>query len=381
MKTTHRILSGDARQMDAVGDESVELIVTSPPYPMIEMWDSAFASLNPEIADALAREDGPLAFELMHGELDKALGEFLRVLKPGCFACINIGDATRTLRGNFRLFSNHSRILQSACRLGFTSLPDILWRKQTNAPNKFLGSGMLPAGAYVTYEHEYVLIFRKGEKRQFLTDAEKLGRRQSAFFWEERNLWFSDLWLDLKGATQGLADSDTRKRSAAFPFDIPYRLVQMYSLAGDTVLDPFLGTGTTSVAALASARHSVGLEIDAALRAVSHDSLADARGVGVKRTVGRLAAHREFVRVRKEAGGDFKHVHPHYVFPVVTKQEVDLRLYWPVRVRKTKLGVFEAEHSAALPEIEELVQAELPLTLDRWETPGPHQSSRRPAQA
>ena len=136
-------------------------------------------------------------------------------------------------------------------------------------------------------------------------------------------MWFSDLWLDLKGTTQSLADSETRKRSAAFPFEMPYRLVQMYSLAGDTVLDPFLGTGTTSVAALASARHSVGLEIDAALRARSRDSLVGSPGVGVKRTAGRLAAHRGFVKLRKEAGGEFKHVHPHYGFPVITKQEVE----------------------------------------------------------
>lgn len=381
MKTTHHILAGDARQMSAVGDESVELIVTSPPYPMIEMWDSAFTSLNPLIADALKREEGPRAFELMHQELDKAWGELLRVLKPGGFACINIGDATRTLRGDFRLFSNHSRILESMCRLGFTSLPDILWRKQTNAPNKFLGSGMLPAGAYVTYEHEYVLIFRKGGKRKFSSDAEKLDRRQSAFFWEERNTWFSDLWLDLKGTTQSLKDPETRKRSAAFPFDLPYRLIQMYSLAGDTVLDPFLGTGTTTVAALASARHSVGLEVDAALRTLSSDSLAGARSVGVERTLGRLAAHREFVRARKESGGDLKHTHSHYDFPVVTRQEVDLRLYWPVRVHSVEPDVFEAEHSSDLPVREESEEAKPALTPDRSETPEPRRSSRRPARA
>ena len=76
--------------------------------------------------------------------------------------------------------------------LGFTALPCILWRKQTNAPNKLMGSGMLPAGAYVTLEYEYVLILRKGPKREFSRDEDKKRRLESVIFWEERNIWFSD---------------------------------------------------------------------------------------------------------------------------------------------------------------------------------------------
>ena len=105
--------------------------------------------------------------------------------------------------------------------MGFTNLPEIIWRKPTNSPNKFMGSGMLPAGAYVTLEHEFILIFRKGGKRIFKSDAEKLKRQQSAFFWEERNVWFSDLWT-LTGTNQKLNNKNSRERSAAYPFDLAY---------------------------------------------------------------------------------------------------------------------------------------------------------------
>ena len=94
--------------------------------------------------------------------------------------------------------------LFKACeKLGFINLPNILWHKTTNAPNKFMGSGMLPCGAYVTLEHEWILIFRKGGKRVYKKTEEKEIRRDSSFFWEERNIWFSDIW-EIKGVKQPL---------------------------------------------------------------------------------------------------------------------------------------------------------------------------------
>jgi DNA modification methylase len=120
-------------------------------------------------------------------------------------------------------------------KLGFSALPAILWRKQTNAPNKFMGSGMMPPGAYVTLEHEYILILRKGNKREFTSIKEKQNRRESAFFQEERNFWFSDVWMDLKGTTQNLFDNKATERSAAYPFELPYRLISMFSVKSDTV--------------------------------------------------------------------------------------------------------------------------------------------------
>ena len=234
-QTHHQVVCADAREMNAVADESVALVVTSPPYPMIAMWDEMFAGLSAAVRYALAQGDGPAAFAAMHQVLDPVWAECWRVLRPGGFACINIGDATRTVDDHFRLYSNHSRILTAMEALGFSTLPDVLWRKPTNAPNKFMGSGMLPAGAYVTYEHEYILIFRKGNKRTFTRKADKERRRRSAFFWEERNRWFSDVWMDLRGTGQALADPESRTRSAAFPLELAHRLVQMFSLPSPVI--------------------------------------------------------------------------------------------------------------------------------------------------
>jgi hypothetical protein len=124
-----------------------------------------------------------------------------------------------------------------------------------------MGSGMYPPGAYVTFEHEYILILRKGNKREFKSLKEKENRRKSAYFWEERNIWFSDVW-DFKGKSQSLKLSKSRNRSGAYPFELAYRLINMYSVKGDTVLDPFLGTGTTLLATMATERNGIGIEID-----------------------------------------------------------------------------------------------------------------------
>ena len=268
MKTAHNILFQDARDLKEIPSESVDLVVTSPPYPMIEMWDEMFSHQNPEIRDALAYGDGMQAYALMHQILGAVWDEVFRVLKNGRFACINIGDATRTVNGNFCLYPNHASVLTHLLKIGFSALPDILWRKQANTPNKFMGSGMLPAGAYVTLEHEYILIVRKGSKREFKTEAEKANRRESALFWEERNIWYSDVWMDIKGTGQKLPKALSRLRSAAFPYDLAYRLINMYSVKGDVILDPFLGTGTTTAAAMTSGRNSMGVEIDQSFQQV-----------------------------------------------------------------------------------------------------------------
>jgi DNA modification methylase len=355
LNTTHSIIFDDARLLGQIPDGSVELIVTSPPYPMIEMWDETFRGMSPAAAEALSAEEGPAAFEAMHRELDKVWAECFRILKPGCLACINIGDAVRTIAGSFRIYSNHSRILTSMCGLGFSPLPDVLWRKQTNTPNKFMGSGMLPAGAYVTYEHEYILIFRKGSNRPFSLPEEKRNRRRSAFFWEERNVWFSDVWTDLKGTSQELTDPATRARSAAFPFELAYRLVNMHSVYGDTVVDPFLGTGTTMLAALASGRSSIGIEIVRGLRETIRALLARGCRIASDRIRSRFDSHREFVAERISAGAAPKHASARYGFPVITSQEVELEFFRPIAVKETAPDRFELEYAS--DEAEESGQA------------------------
>jgi modification methylase len=291
---------------------------------MIQMWDAAFAAQDERIAAHLDRGEGRAAFEKMHALLDDAWAACDQALKPGGIACINVGDATRTVAGQFQLFPNHARVLRAFLDLGYTPLPDILWRKPTNAPNKFMGSGMLPGGAYVTYEHEYVLILRKGPRRQFAGPQAGLQRRQSAYFWEERNAWFSDLWLDLKGAPQELAAAADRARSAAFPFELAYRLICMHSIRGDSVLDPFAGTGTTLAAALAAGRTATGVELDASLAAVCRRQLAQAPVWANGYTRERLRRHMCFVAARRRTVGAPRYTNRPYGFPVVTAQEQDL---------------------------------------------------------
>lgn len=326
MQTFHHLYFENSQKMRALQDQSIDLVVTSPPYPMIEMWDTVFFQQKPAIRNLMAKGDGRAAFEAMHLQLDSVWQEVFRVLKPGGIACINIGDAVRTIRDRFALYANHSRILAQMLQLGFSALPAVLWRKQTNAPNKFMGSGMMPPGAYVTLEHEFVLVLRKGDKRLFPSAADKQLRRQSAYFWEERNVWFSDVWMDLKGTTQHFQDSRTRSRSGAFPFELAYRLINMFSVQKDVVLDPFLGTGTTLCAAMASGRNSVGYEIDAAFSPVINSGLAGNVPLAVRRTEARLEAHCEFVESHFKKKGPFKHCNAPYRFPVVTRQETDLLL-------------------------------------------------------
>ena len=323
MQSRQRLFAGSATHIPEIQDATVDLVVTSPPYPMIEMWDEIFVGQDHLIEESLAAGDGRAAFEKMHCLLDAAWEECSRVLKPGGIACINIGDATRTIDKDFQLYSNHSRILSSVLSRGFSALPDILWRKETNAPNKFMGSGMLPVGAYVTYEHEYVLILRKGFRREF-SDQEKKRRRESAFFWEERNLWFSDVWFDIKGSTQALVDKTDRSRSAAFPFELAYRLICMYSIKGDVVYDPFCGTGTTLAASMAAGRNGVGLEYDENFMPIALRFLENMPAWSNEYNRNRLARHLDFVVKRISAGKNIKYKNAHYGFPVVTAQEQEL---------------------------------------------------------
>jgi DNA modification methylase len=346
IKTEHNIIYENAAKMEHIADKSVDLIVTSPPYPMIQMWDEIFSSQNKKIAHALSDGEGMLSFDLMHKELDKVWNEIYRVLKNGGFACINIGDATRTIGGNFCLYPNHSRILQYLHQTGFHILPDIIWRKQTNAPNKFMGSGMLPAGAYVTLEHEYILIARKNGKRSFTSAEEKRNRHDSALFWEERNTWFSDVWMDIKGTTQKLHDKKTRSRSAAFPFELAHRLINMYSVKHDIVLDPFMGTGTTMAAAMASCRNSIGFEFDLNLCNTIESIKKNIVCFSNSCIEDRLQRHLAFAEEREKAKGPLKHTNDNYGFPVVTSQERKLLLNRLTGIKSTGIGRFEVSYAS-----------------------------------
>jgi DNA modification methylase len=312
---------------------------------MVKMWDEMFSLQDPEIGKKLRKGQGQDAFELMHKILDTVWNEVCRILIKGGIACINIGDATRTVNNNFSLYQNHTRIISHLLKLGFSALPAILWRKQTNAPNKFMGSGMLPPGAYVTLEHEYILILRKGKKREFKTPEDKQIRRESAFFWEERNVWYSDVWMDLKGVSQHLFDDTVRNRSAAYPFEVPYRLVNMFSVKGDTVLDPFFGIGTTMYAAMAAGRNSIGFELDHnftdSIRSRRY-TIVDYANALIHR---RLTNHLSFVKARTKIKGELTYLNTRYGFPVMTRQEKDLFLNPLVGINEIDQNNFEIIYS------------------------------------
>jgi modification methylase len=325
LKSEHTFYTTNSFGSFPLEDESVNLMLTSPPYPMVEMWDELFSDYNRGIKTSLARAEGNKAFEKMHILLDATWSECYRVLKQGGYAIVNIGDATRSLEGHFQLYSNHSRIIQSMVKIGFDTLPYIIWKKPTNSPTKFMGSGMLPSGAYVTLEHEHILIFRKSGKREF-TEQEKDRRRECAMLWEERNIWYSDQW-EILGTRQKLDIGASRDRSAAYPLDIPLRLIMMYSIYGDVILDPFSGTGTTSLAAMYSGRNSIYFDNSSELVQSSIQSLSDSRW---KEHINdhqnhRLNQHLEYCKSK----GDlfFKYRHEGYKIPIKTQQEKQIQLY------------------------------------------------------
>jgi DNA modification methylase len=272
LSTEHRIILGNSQQMPELSDSTVHLMVTSPPYPMIKMWDTLFGRMDPKIAQlwrelkADCREETVIQiYESTHESLARVWREAYRVLIDGGIACINVGDATRTINGKFRLFPNHSKIIEHCEKTGFTTLPYVLWKKPTTKPKykgkgAFLGSGFLPPNAYVTLDCEFILIFRKGKLRQFAPHDQR--RYESVYTKKQRDEWFSQIWT-LAGTRQ--TESQIERRIAAFPEEIVNRLIRMFSVKGDTVLDPFLGSGTTTKTAMQNERNSVGYETDESL--------------------------------------------------------------------------------------------------------------------
>jgi len=166
---------------------------------MIPQWDGLFR--------ALGATDYPEMLQV----LSDAWAECRRVLVPGGILAVNIGDALRTVRGEFRIWPNPAETIRAVTALGLVPLPYILWKKPTNRPNAFLGSGFLPPNAYVTLDCEYVLLFRNGPLRRF--PRHDTARLASRFSRVERDLWFSQVWSDIRGARQG----SPLGRSGAFP--------------------------------------------------------------------------------------------------------------------------------------------------------------------
>jgi DNA modification methylase len=249
-ETKHRLHLGDARDLSWIADESVHLVVTSPPYWTLK----EYADHDDQMG---AIED----YETFLDELDKVWKECARVLVPGGRLCCVVGDVCvpRKKTGRHYVVPLHADIQVRSRRLGLDCLTPILWHKIANGVTESEGNGAgfygkpYQPGAVVKNDIEYILFLRKGTGYRSVTTVQKA---LSMLTKEEMQAWFRSFWMDIKG-------SSTRAgHPAPYPADLAERLIRMFSFAGDTVLDPFAGTASTSVAAAIAGRNSIANEIE-----------------------------------------------------------------------------------------------------------------------
>lgn len=245
--TTHRLIQGDARRIPFIKDESVHLAVTSPPYWTLKRYNENPNQLG-HIAD----------YEIFLSELAQVWKQMYRILVPGGRLVCVVGDVCLSRRdyGRHVVVPLHSDIAVICRKIGFDNLNPIIWHKIANANyevnngSKFLGKPYEP-NAIIKNDIEYILMQRKPGGYRQPTDRQ---RKLSMISKEEYGKWFQQFW-NMSGAS-------TREHPAPFPLELAYRLVRMFSFAGDTVIDPFCGTGTTMVAAMKAGRNSIGIDID-----------------------------------------------------------------------------------------------------------------------
>lgn len=245
MHTNHKIIFGDSRSLDSVEDNSVHLIITSPSY-----WDRKDYG-----------HENQIGFNQTYEEYIEALNivwnECYRVLHSGCKMCINIGDLyTRTKDfGRYKLIPIQADIIKSCEKIGYDLINVIIWQKITRChPTggcNLMGSVYYPRNGIVKEDFEYILIFKKLGKQPRISKEIK---EKSRITLKEWTTYFSGHWY-----IQGTKNIE---HPATFPYEIPKRLVKMYSFVGETILDPFLGSGTTSLASRNLKRNSIGYEIN-----------------------------------------------------------------------------------------------------------------------
>lgn len=260
----HRLVCGDARSLAGVASKSVHLVLTSPPYWTLKSYRPIDGQLG-HIAD----------YHSFLRELEQVWAECLPLLVPGGRLIIVVGDVCLARRANGRhsVVPLHASIQEQCRRLGFDNLAPIIWYKIANATFEvdrssggFLGKPYEP-NAVIKNDIEFILMQRKGGAYRKPT----LGMRLLSVIPEaEHKEWFQQVWR-LPGAS-------TREHPAPFPLNLAERLIRMFSFVGDTVLDPFLGTGTTSVAAACWGRNSIGFEIDPHYLELARTRLADTSG-------------------------------------------------------------------------------------------------------
>lgn len=250
MNTAHRIIFGDSRYIDELCDDSIQLVVTSPPYWQLKDYNA----------------EGQVGFNQPYPEYIKSLNqvwsECYRVLEPGCRMCINIGDQfTRaSIYGRYKIIPIREEIIRFCEEIGFDYMGAIIWQKvttcNTSGGASVMGSFPYPRNGILKLDYEFILIFKKPGKAN--KKIESNIKRLSKLSNEEWKEWFSGHWYFPGEKQEGYI--------AMFPVELPKRLIKMFSFAGETVLDPFLGSGTTCAAALLTDRNSVGYEIDEGLK-------------------------------------------------------------------------------------------------------------------
>jgi site-specific DNA-methyltransferase (adenine-specific) len=249
----HLLAQGDARHL-ILRDESVHLVVTSPPYGPLKEY--------PENEGQLGNLH---SYDEFLTELDKVWEECLRVLTPGGRVCCVVGDVTLSRRKAKRhqVLPLSADIMVRARSIGFDVLTPIYWfkvgniRMEASRSSRFLGKPYLPNGV-IKNDRETILMLRKPGYRKPTPEMEELSRIPKDDYFR----WFSQLWTDVPGAS-------TKNHPAPYPAEIARRLILMFSFIGDLVLDPFVGSGTTVQAAIQLGRHAVGLDIDASYVAMA----------------------------------------------------------------------------------------------------------------
>ena len=271
-RTVHRLHMGDARNLSWQASESVHLVVTSPPYWTLKEYAHTDQQLG-DIAD----------YEQFLAELDKVWTECERVLVPGGRICCVVGDVCvpRKRGGRHYVMPLHADIQVRSRRFGLDCLTPILWHKIANGVTEAEGNGAgfygkpYQPGAIIKNDVEYILFLRKGGQYRSPTT---LQRALSMLSKEEMQAWTRSAWNDIKG------ESTRRGHPAPYPIALAERLIKMFSFAGDTVLDPFSGTASTALAALAAGRNSVSNELEPSYHGIAEDRLREAawlpRGVG-----------------------------------------------------------------------------------------------------
>lgn len=243
--TEHKIIFGDSRSLNKIKDKSVQLIITSPPYWQLKDYGAE---------DQIGFND---SYEEYINNLNLVWKECYRVLSDGCRLCINIGDqfARSVYYGRYKVIPIRTKIIRFCETLGMDYMGAVIWQKtttmNTSGGGAVMGSFPYPRNGILKIDYEFILLFKKLGNAPKPTPRQK---EQSAMTKEEWGQYFSSHWY-FNGVKQ-------TEHLAMFPEELPKRLIKMFSFVGETVFDPFVGSGTTSLAAKNLGRNSVGYEIN-----------------------------------------------------------------------------------------------------------------------